>query len=441
MVVSEAAQSLCGNGAVMAELAVRLPIFIASPSDVAAERDVAESVILSLGREVSRSRLLLQPVRWESDARPAAERPQDLINRHLRKSELVVAIFGESLGSASHPSSPETAAQEELRVALDLVSRGHADDVFVYFRGSPNGGGNGEPSTAALHQFRSEVERSKKLFCWTFRDADDFGRMLGGHLSRWLEPWEQVPSICDDTLARSVPYQMDPDDVAENRYAARVSVFDPGETPALAEALGRAAVRLYQTEGGPEAFHVPFTISIDGFPTPAHRHRNGPLSFDAWPKLRFSSPEWFFYFCAIGLEAAIKRDDLGAVSRVPYVNSVHQYLAALGRREPTLLASRLMAWLSGSKSDTYGRPIARNFAAYVLGMIGARQAEEALIAAAEQDRGKDVRMYSITSLGKLRSRRSLDALVRLYRREQDDRVKLIIGQAVCRICGIAEYEL
>lgn len=74
-------------------------------------------------------------------------------------------------------------------------------------------------------------------------------------------------------------------------------------------------------------------------------------------------------------------------------------------------------------------------------MLGSLHAQDDLARAARDDRGQDVRLYCITSLGKLRSRRHLMLLVRLYREETDPRLRLTIGQAVCRIVGIAHYEL
>ena len=87
------------------------------------------------------------------------------------------------------------------------------------------------------------------------------------------------------------------------------------------------------------------------------------------------------------------------------------------------------------------KPIVRNFAAYVLGMLGALEAQDALARACETDRGQDVALYSVTSLGKIRSRRYLDLLVDQFEKVSDSHLRLTIGQAICRIIGIAEYEL
>jgi HEAT repeat protein len=84
--------------------------------------------------------------------------------------------------------------------------------------------------------------------------------------------------------------------------------------------------------------------------------------------------------------------------------------------------------------------VARNFAAYVIGMIGGIQAQDALAEALQSDKGVDVSRYCITSLGKLRSRRHLPLLVQFFQTGNDD-LRLVISQAVSNIVGIAHYEL
>jgi hypothetical protein len=73
-------------------------------------------------------------------------------------------------------------------------------------------------------------------------------------------------------------------------------------------------------------------------------------------------------------------------------------------------------------------------------MIDARAWESTLAEAVATDEGAEVRLYSITSLGKLRSRRYLRLLVDLYDSLRD-KERLFASQAIARIVGIARYEL
>jgi hypothetical protein len=425
----------------MAELALQLPIFIASPSDVGEERDAAERVILRLAGEAARQRVLLQPVRWEKDALPGAGRPQELINKILRRSELIVVVFGGRLGSASTVDGAETGAQEEFRLGMDLVRTGRTDDVFPYFKKIPPGA----PLSPEVASFREGLARSKRVFLWDYTSVDELETMIEGHLRRWLEKWLPVPGICQMTLSQVAAGTVADESLDENRLQFMTNRYDPRVDPEITRLLGREAVTLYQ-ETGPAGARREFRFNSDEV---AERRLREVLRSGAsqavlggrWPLVSFVAEEWFYLYCAFGLLDAIAEGRLEAVSRRPYVNPVHQYLSALGRVERPRLVPTLIDWLCDATGATRSKPVARNFAAYVLGMIGAQEAEDVLAESAQNDRGQDVRLYCATSLGKLRSRRHLDVLIRLHGREPDASIRLMIGQAICRVCGIAEYEL
>jgi hypothetical protein len=417
----------------MAEFALRLPIFIASPSDVSAERDAVADAIRSLAIDAAKERLLLDPIRWEYDARPGVGRPQSQIrDKLLERSELVIVIFGERLGSAASQGSSETATQEELRVAMELVGKGKADDVFLYFKRRD---GAAETPVSA---FESQLQSSKKLFTWDFKDASELATLVSHHIGQWLTTWERVPDVCHAMLTDVSP---ESENLGENllRRLAPGRLLRQNPLPFL----GSVAVDLYQElgpEGSRRAFQLPASdhLAIKRFRT---EHAVTPVVEAPAPKLTFSSHSWFQYYCARGLIDAILGDSWSAVENVPYENGVHQYLAALAPEHTQDLATVLVHWLNGANGKTVSRPIVRNFAAYVLGMIGAVDAQDDLARAFQDDDGEGVRQYCVTSLGKLRSRRHLALLVEHYDRGGDFGLRGLLGQAICRIVGIARFEL
>ena len=430
----------------MAELAVDLPVFIASPSDVPKEREVANDVIRKLGIEAARHQLLITPLRWQVDARPGVGRPQDWINSELlRKSELVIVIFNERLGAGS---------LEELVEATDQVFRGSSDDVFVYIRRSDAHEGD-------VAAFRDKLIQAGKYFFWEYTDENDFREALTKHLDLWLDRWRMIPPICTATLQHTSPGQHKSDDSGEGKLVFIRAAFRYDREPELMGLLGRCATALYQQEG-PAAVDEPIAwpwetkkelwMRACGSSDPARvqsvrfAQMLGHLALYPTPlrtegdDVFFSDPEWFYFFCAAGLVEAILANDVTAVESKPYLNSVHQYLAVLSRKKKPEIVATLQRWLKNEEGITDLQPIARNFAAYVLGMIEAKEAESALAWAAEFDEGKDVRLYCITSLGKLRSRRNLGLMQRLYQ-NADDNLRWVLGQAICRTIGIARYEL
>lgn len=60
----------------MADLALRLKVFVASPRELMAERDIVERLVGAQASECQRHRLLLQCFRWENGVTPGYERPQ-----------------------------------------------------------------------------------------------------------------------------------------------------------------------------------------------------------------------------------------------------------------------------------------------------------------------------------------------------------------------------
>ncbi len=133
--------------------------------------------------------------------------------------------------------------------------------------------------------------------------------------------------------------------------------------------------------------------------------------------------------------------DLTAVESLPYLNEIHQYFSVFAAEHRGVIVQRLIDWLSNKENVTRLKPIARNFAAYELGMLEALEAQDVLAEAAEKDRGEGVKLYSVMALGKMRSRRYLQLLAELFKSSTDRDERLSISQAICRITGITDFEL
>jgi hypothetical protein len=440
----------------MAELALQLPVFIASPSDVLEERDKVEAEVRKRGADVAPKGLLLRPIRWELDSRPGMVRPQHAINELLKSAELAVVIFWSTLGSESAPGTEDSGTLEELFRATDQVIRGASDDVLVYFRNAPPPVGS-EIAHARVQAFRGRLQASKSVFFESYETPDDFGTKFARHFNQWIERWNPVPDICVNTLTVSSPGVSGIEHSGANLLGEIHRFFRPENEPELTRQLGRAAVALYQ-EYGPRGVQEPISLTSSATRVASRYVGSGddyaaialmrllgrlhvspsPLRYDG-TAYRFADEGWFSYFCALGLVTAIREGRIDAVDKQPYVNLVHQYLAAVAVPQKSELVPNLIRWLRNDDMISYARPVARNFAAYVLGMLDAEDAEDALIESAEHDTGTDVRLYSTMSLGRMRSRRHLDRLVKLWRRETDPRFRVTLGQAVCRIVGIAEF--
>jgi hypothetical protein len=442
----------------MAQLALRLPVFVASPSDVAEEREIAEKIIREVAREASRQQLLVEPFLWEEDAPPSLQNANDVTNQFLEAAELVVFIVWSRLGTPVRINGTETGTLEELRLTRQQVRRGSSDDAFMYFRTAPPEQGRLE-DLEKVRQFRTELEGAKDILFCQYATPADFRRKFRKHLERWVEDWYGLTRICEYAL--KAPARIPSQFLGERLLLEVRRRFDYEVETEIVALLGDCAVQMYQ-RFGPQGsdlpipmpdFHLRRLSKLAGEPQPAELQNflatlsnapvlgPAPLRKGTGDDLFFHDQQWFSFFCAAGLSSAIMAGQMQAVELRPYMNTVHQYLSVLGRQHPERLAPNLMRWLANTDRVTEGKPIVRNFAAYVLGMIGASEAQDILAHAARYDRGEDVALYSICSLGRLRARHHLRRLVDFFSEQDQAHYRLMASQAICRSVGIAEYEL
>jgi hypothetical protein len=163
-----------------------LNILIASPSDVAEERDVVEKVILNWNASHFASMgVMLHPIRWESHAYPASgDRPQAIINKQIVESgDILVGIFGYKLGTPTGTAQSGTIEEiEEFRKVGKYVA--------LYFSTANIPRSADRNQLEALETYKKE--RQKDTLYFEFEDASG----LREHLTRHL------PKIVDDVRRR-----------------------------------------------------------------------------------------------------------------------------------------------------------------------------------------------------------------------------------------------
>jgi hypothetical protein len=117
----------------------KLRIFVASPSDVAYERDelarVIEQVNQIVGALVPASGLVLELIRWETHVHPGlGGDPQAVVSEQLEIGayDVFVGIFWKRFGTRTPRA--ESGTEEEFRIAYDAWKRqGRAIQIMVYF--------------------------------------------------------------------------------------------------------------------------------------------------------------------------------------------------------------------------------------------------------------------------------------------------------------------
>lgn len=167
----------------MSDQVTRVKIFVASPSDTGAERDLLEGVVAELNRGVARaSGIVLELIRWETHVRPGiGTDAQDVINRQVPEGDVLIALFWKRLGTPTPRAA--SGSVEELEAAIKRWHRSHDNEILVYFNQLPY---NPEPADLEqiqrLFAFRKQIEELGVLV-WTYEGSADFEMKVREHLT------------------------------------------------------------------------------------------------------------------------------------------------------------------------------------------------------------------------------------------------------------------
>lgn len=444
----------------MAELSIRLNVFIASPGDVAEERDLVEQEISVLSDRYKEFGVRLEPLRWEKGIYPTFERPQDEINKLLKRSDLVIVILGKKLGSAASTFSDETGVQEELRIATQHIVDGLSEDIFLYFKELSAYDLDSSAETKKVYEFRKQLIKTRRYTFDTYDNNDGLKEKVHRHLDMWVKKYVKVRDIFRFAISTSQ------DDIGQSKELHKLvqkRIYEFSEdNDHINLFLGNYAVEIYQ-QYGTEAHNITFNLgkneartlkrinlildeekeddNLELFRQFGAILPERPVTSSDGKSFGFSHPEWYYYFCAAGLYNAILIDNVRAVDKIPYIHNIHQYLGYLiQKHNDENIVKSLERWLIGNDT-TKLKPVARNFAAYVLGMIDSKESKRILAYAVQEDDDETVRFYGSLSLAKLKSRKNLNLLIDNYERAASPHSRIALAQAVCNLLGLTDYQI
>ena len=167
-------------------------VFIASPSDVEAERDALEEVIKSVNLSVAELEpVRLRLIRWETAVQPATGGgAQDIIDSQLAgEYEVFIGILWMHFGTPTPRSDSGTL--EEFEAALEKHKKDPSSvSVMFYFKDAPR-----TPMDIDTEQLKKVQEFRKKYkeegIYGTFTDTDNFKKTLQIHLTRLAIGWRR----------------------------------------------------------------------------------------------------------------------------------------------------------------------------------------------------------------------------------------------------------
>ncbi|AZM96576.1 MAG: hypothetical protein GYB28_05350 [Gammaproteobacteria bacterium] len=196
----------------MAYKATVLPVMIASPGDVADEREITRQVIHDWNDVNSqRSQVMLAAVGWDSHSSPElGVRAQELINtRVLKDCDLLVGIFWTRLGTPTGKAQSGTVEEIEEHVAA-------GKPAMIYFSSKPV-----SLESVELEQYKKVQEvRSawqQRGLVETYDNLDQFRNKLSKQLQLCLNKNEYLEELLERSKAPPI-FQEDDQSPSDRPY-------------------------------------------------------------------------------------------------------------------------------------------------------------------------------------------------------------------------------
>lgn len=163
-----------------------IKVFIASPGDLAEERDLFPLILGQLNEiKAEGVDVQLKPLGWE-DTLPGWGRPQGLINEDVRQCDIFVMLLWKRWGTPSGEFTSGT--EEEFHIAYKLFKQTSSPYLLLYFRSVPQAmmADPGEQLQKVL-KFRAMIEEERIGLFSTYDQTSQWKDLLMKHLSQWLD--------------------------------------------------------------------------------------------------------------------------------------------------------------------------------------------------------------------------------------------------------------
>jgi hypothetical protein len=165
----------------------KIKVFIASPSEVAEERDVVTYVVTELSRTLGTPfDIELEAIRWETHAWPdVGVDAQDVINHEIRDYDIFVGVMWKKFGSPTKRA--ESGTGEEFQRAYKFFKKHNKPKIMFYFCKRPFYSTRVDElkQFGKVVEFRQALEKLEVLY-WEYDSPLEFERRLREHLIRQI---------------------------------------------------------------------------------------------------------------------------------------------------------------------------------------------------------------------------------------------------------------
>ena len=150
-------------------------VFIGSPNDLSEERILIKNLISRMNSEFIPHDIEFEPFDYH-DLSPALGNPQKNIDEYIKRSDLVILLFGYRLGEG-------TLAEYRLATNLYNDKNGRLQNLMMYFKEIPEDIDLNKDIQKVVN-FKKEIQH--KLLFHEFKDSVDLENKLTKHLRLWL---------------------------------------------------------------------------------------------------------------------------------------------------------------------------------------------------------------------------------------------------------------
>ena len=193
-----------------------LKIFVASPQDVAEEREVFEDVVHELNNTWADTfDIRLDVVRWETRTTPGFdEDSQDVINKQISDSyDIFVGIMWARFGTST-PRAGSGTEEEFLRAYNRYKEDPNSVEIMFYFKTKPISPIALDPDQLkAISEFRSQL-KERGGFYSEFGSIEEFRNSITRHLSTTVQKWKK--KLADKPIGAPITAQRENADATKD---------------------------------------------------------------------------------------------------------------------------------------------------------------------------------------------------------------------------------
>ena len=190
----------------MSSLRTLIKVFVASPTDVQAERRRLLSIVDELNRTVAEDRgFVLELVRWETHSLPGMGRPQAVVDASIGPFDVFVGVMWKRFGTPT--GKAESGTEEEFQSAYRQWELTRRPQILFYFSDasySLRSAGEAEQLQRVL-EFRSKIQALGLVRA--YKGPSEFERLVREHLSRLLSHWDPATPPTEVEVRAVTPVQ------------------------------------------------------------------------------------------------------------------------------------------------------------------------------------------------------------------------------------------